>query len=321
MPEMGVPLTPQADLLTSDEVRRVARVFVQEGVRKVRLTGGEPTLRRDIVDIIRNMDQLRCQQGEDGKTVGLESIGITTNGLLLRSKLKPMVNAGLDALNISLDTLDPYKFQIMTRRLGFERVLESIDLALAHLGSDRHLQRPRGLKSVKLNCVVMRGVNHEEVVDFCRFVKDRDMTVRFIEYMPFDGNKWNTNKMVPYRELISLIEKELGPMKKLTDDPNDTSKTYQLKGHRGRIGFITSMSDHFCGSCNRLRITADGNLKVCLFGNAEVSLRDLMRQQHGEDDEELIKVISAAVKRKHFSHAGMDELARRKNRPMILIGG
>jgi GTP 3',8-cyclase / cyclic pyranopterin monophosphate synthase len=137
--------------------------------------------------------------------------------------------------------------------------------------------------------------------------------------MPFDGNRWKTSKMVPYKELIDAIERELGPMEKLKDDPNDTTKSFQVPGYKGRVGFITSMSDHFCGTCNRLRVTADGNLKVCLFGNSEVSLRDMMRA--GADDDTLEEIISAAVKRKKKAHAGMDALAKLPNRPMILIGG
>ncbi|KAI8477673.1 Molybdenum cofactor synthesis protein 1, partial [Branchiostoma belcheri] len=170
-----------------------------------------------------------------------------------------------------------------------------------------------------LNCVVMRGVNEEEICDFVAMTEKKALDVRFIEYMPFDGNKWNHNKMVTYQEMLDTIRQRWPDLEKMRDGPNDTSKAYRVPGFRGQMGFVTSMSEHFCGSCNRLRITADGNLKVCLFGNSEVSLRDTLRARTSE--EELLKIIGAAVGRKKKQHAGMFNIAKMKNRPMILIGG
>lgn len=195
------------------------------------------------------------------------------------------------------------------------------------------------IPQIKINCVVMRGVNDDQVLKFVELTKDYPIRVRFIEYMPFDGNRWNSDKLVPYKELIKEIENKYNnkddqhhhPLIKLKDDPNDTTKAYQLSGYQGSIGFITSMTDHFCHTCNRLRITADGNIKVCLFGNEEVSLRDLLRKQEKENkmgdnnhyynEDELSKVIGLAVSKKKKQHAGMFELATRKNRPMTTIGG
>ncbi|RKP26237.1 hypothetical protein SYNPS1DRAFT_32784 [Syncephalis pseudoplumigaleata] len=294
MPAEGVPLTPTEKLLTSEELQRLARLFVGAGVTKIRLTGGEPTVRKDIVDILRPL--------------GLQSIGMTSNGIALKRKLPALVAHGLGVLNVSLDTLDPFKFEIMTRRRGMERVLESVDEAIRV-----------GVPKVKMNCVVVRGVNDREVLDFVALTRDRPVDMRFIEYMPFGGNRWEQKKLVPYRELLAAIEEQHGSLEKLSDDPHDTSKAYRVPGHAGQIGFITSMSDHFCGTCNRLRITADGHLKVCLFGNEEVNLRDRMRD--GETDEQLLAAIGAGVKRKRAQHAGMDVLASSDNRPMILIGG
>jgi cyclic pyranopterin phosphate synthase len=301
MPEEGVDLTPKERILSSKEVVRIAELFMKQGVNKIRLTGGEPLVRADLVEIIRGINSF-------GSQCGLQTIAITTNGVTLGRKLPQLKEAGLNLINISLDTLIPAKFEFITRRKGWDRVMNSIDVAL-----------DLGYSPVKVNCVVMRGVNEEEIVDFVNLTKDKMVDVRFIEYMPFDGNKWNFKKMVSYAEMIDTIKTRYPDLQRLSDQANDTSKAYKVPGHVGQIGFITSMSEHFCGSCNRLRVTADGNLKVCLFGNAEVSLRDLLRAEAG--DEEIWQVIEEAVKRKKKQHAGMLNLSKMKNRPMILIGG
>ncbi|CAN7989537.1 unnamed protein product, partial [Ixodes hexagonus] len=215
---------------------------------------------------------------------------------------------GLTHLNISLDTLVPAKFEFLARRKGWQVVRKSIDQAL-------EVQ----FQSLKVNCVVMKGINEDELVDFVRLTESNDLEIRFIEYMPFDGNKWSTKKLVSFKDMLSIIKKELPDLERCPDEPNHTSKIFRVPGWMGRIGFITSMTEHFCGTCNRLRITADGNLKVCLFGNHEVSLRDALRNKVSSD--ELLSVIGSAVMRKKFKHAGMEELSTLKNRPMILIGG
>ncbi|KAJ3213742.1 hypothetical protein HDU67_002540 [Dinochytrium kinnereticum] len=288
-------------MLTTDEILRLANLFVSENVTKIRLTGGEPTIRKDLVEIVAGLNALR--------PLGLKDIGITTNGIVLKRKLEDLKSNGLDHINVSLDTLDPLKFELMTRRRGHQTVLSAIRAAVE-----------MGFKSVKVNAVVIRKVNDQEVTDFVEtFTKDLPIYVRFIEYMPFDGNKWNDDKFIPYRDLLKRIDEKYGGVRKTVDDPNDTSKSYSVPGYKGKFGFITSMSEHFCGTCNRLRLLANGGLKVCLFGQTEVSLRDLMRE--GLSDEELIPIISAAVKRKKKQHAGMIELSKTPNKPMILIGG
>ncbi|KAF4986007.1 hypothetical protein FDECE_16172 [Fusarium decemcellulare] len=338
MPEEGVPLSPNRELLTTPEIVLLSSVFVSQGVTKIRLTGGEPTVRRDILPLMHQIGELRRH--------GLKEICITTNGISLHRKLDSMIESGLTGVNLSLDTLDPWQFQIMTRRKGFDAVQKSIDriLELNKLGA--------GIK-LKINCVVMRGVNDREVLPFVDLTQEKDIEVRFIEYMPFDGNKWSKGKMFSYSEMLDLIRSKYPTLQKVQDHKNDTSKTWHIPGFAGRIGFITSMTHNFCGTCNRLRITGDGNLKVCLFGNAEVSLRDILRKSNsGEpiDDQafeamkqiemdrrrdlassnqtplglapnemELLEVIGAAVKRKKAKHAGIGELEHMKNRPMILI--
>ena len=169
----------------------------------------------------------------------------------------------------SLDTMRPEKFEFISRRprAGHGRVLAAIERCLE-----------LGVAPLKLNCVVMRGLNEDEILDFVEMTRDKPVDVRFIEYMPFDGNKWNTKKMVSYSEMMEIIRSRYTDFQRIDDAPNDTSKGYKVPGFKGQVGFITSMSENFCSSCNRLRLTADGNLKVCLFGNTEISLRDYLRK-------------------------------------------
>ncbi|XP_059033848.1 molybdenum cofactor biosynthesis protein 1 isoform X3 [Mustela lutreola] len=296
MPEEGVPLTPKADLLTTEEILTLARLFVKEGIDKIRLTGGEPLIRPDVVDIVARLHQLE----------GLRTIGITTNGINLARLLPQLQKAGLSAINISLDTLVPAKFEFIVRRKGFHKVMEGIHKAIE-----------LGYSPVKVNCVVMRGLNEDELLDFVALTEGLPLDVRFIEYMPFDGNRWNFKKMVSYKEMLDTLRQQWPELEKLPEEESSTAKAFKIPGFRGQVSFITSMSEHFCGTCNRLRITADGNLKVCLFGNSEVSLRDHLRA--GASEEELRRVIGAAVGRKKRQHAGMFSIAQMKNRPMILI--
>jgi len=264
----------------------------------IRLTGGEPLVRRDIVEICERLSAL----GE------LKELAMTTNGIVLSKRLESLKKAGLTHLNISLDTLISQKFEFISRRKGWNHVMNGIEKALE-----------LDYSPVKINCVVMNGLNDDEICDFVRLTENKNIEIRFIEYMPFDGNKWNYEKFISYREMLDKIQKEFSILEKLQDHPNDTSKSFRVPGFVGSIGFITSMSEHFCGTCNRLRITADGNLKVCLFGDSEVSLRDAIR--NGSSDESLLEIIGAAVNRKKKQHAGMFNIVKQKNRPMILIGG
>jgi cyclic pyranopterin phosphate synthase len=281
------------------------------------------------------------------RSKGLRELAITTNGISLHRKLDKMVEAGLTAINLSLDTLDPFQFQIMTRRNGFDAVKKSIDriMEMKKLGAPLKL---------KINCVVMRGLNEREIVPFVEMGRDQDIEARFIEYMPFGGNKWSKQKMFPFSEMLDTIRQKYPDIHRVQGHKNDTSKTYQVPGFVGKVGFITSMTSDFCSSCNRLRITSDGNLKVCLHGNTEVSLRDVLREHNGGEpideaafesirqteierangklsadtpfgwgprEAHLLDIIGAAVKRKKEKHADMGDLENMENRPMILIGG
>ncbi|KAH7080851.1 hypothetical protein FB567DRAFT_531907 [Paraphoma chrysanthemicola] len=337
MPEEGIPLSPAAHMLTTPEIFYLSSLFVSQGVTKIRLTGGEPTVRRDIVPLMQQIGSLRSN--------GLRELALTTNGIALHRKLDAMVEAGLTGVNLSLDTLDPFQFQIMTRRNGFEAVMKSINriLDMNKMGANVKL---------KVNCVVMRGLNEREIIPFVEMGREKEIEVRFIEYMPFGGNKWSQGKMISFQEMLDIIRTKYPDLRRVPGHKNDTSKTFEVPGFVGKVGFITSMTNDFCGTCNRLRITSDGNLKVCLHGNAEVSLRDVLRQGNdgqpideeaferikqiemdrhegrlsdetilgwGPRERELLDVIGTAVKRKAEKHADMGDLENMTNRPMILI--
>ncbi|KAI0756475.1 molybdenum cofactor biosynthesis prote [Daedaleopsis nitida] len=301
MPSEGVELSPSQHILSDDEVIRLATLFVKSGVTKIRLTGGEPTVRKGIVEIVGRLHALR--------QFGLQSIGMTSNGIALHRKLPALVHNGLTHLNISLDTLDPFKFELMTRRMGHDAVLRSLHAALAS---------PE-LQSVKLNVVIVKGLNDHELLDFVDMTRNHRLSVRFIEFMPFTGNKWDKAKMLPSSELLGRIQARYPELRKGADELNDTARSYIIPGHLGSFGFISSMSDHFCGSCNRLRLTADGQIKVCLFDAKEISLRDQIRA--GANDDALLSTIGRAVLGKQERHAGMEDIDVVTNRPMILIGG
>ncbi|KDE04069.1 hypothetical protein MVLG_05440 [Microbotryum lychnidis-dioicae p1A1 Lamole] len=284
MPETGVKLLPRDDLLTTDEIERTAKIFVTNGVTKIRLTGGEPTVRKDLIDVVTRLGRLP-----------LDSLGMTSNGISLKRRLPQLVEAGLTHLNLSLDTLDPFKYELMTRRRGFSAVMESLQVARG-LAS-------QGLKT-KINVVVIRGLNDDEVPHFVELIKDMDITVRFIEYMPFEDNRWSTTKLVPSAQLVAKLQTIHPTLEKLIDPHSDTTRSWRVPGYRGKVGFISSMSDHFCGECSRLRIGADGRVKVCLFGPPVLSLRPLLRSPE-TTDQDLMESVGRAVWGKKFAHNGL----------------
>ncbi|ODV96274.1 hypothetical protein PACTADRAFT_57125 [Pachysolen tannophilus NRRL Y-2460] len=296
MPEDGIELTPNEKLLTTEEILRIVRIFISQGVTKVRLTGGEPTVRKDVVELVKRLNELE----------GLKEICMTSNGIALHRKLPELFASGLTSLNLSLDTLIEGKFLLITRRNGLNAVMKSLNKAL-------ELNLPK----IKLNVVIMKNINEDEILNFVELTKNAKVDVRFIEYMPFEGNKWRNSKMVKYEDMLNNIKVVHPDIYRLDHNHGDTSKNFQIPNYKGKIGFITSMTENFCSTCTRLRITNDGNLKVCLFGNNEVSLRDLLRQ--GKNDDEILQHIGKAVKSKKAKHAGIGELENLPNRPMILI--
>ncbi len=297
MPAEGVPLKPKADILTFEEIVRLSELFASLGVNKIRLTGGEPLIRKDIESLVEKLSAIR----------GINQLAITTNGLLLGSKLDKLKAGGITHLNISLDTLRPERFLEISRRPGHDKVLGAIDKALE-----------LGYAPIKINCVVLKGFNDDELVDFVELGREKALDIRFIEFMPFSGNEWSSGGFLSYRAMLKIVESRLD-LERLGSDENEVSKAYRVPGFVGTVGFISSMSDDFCQGCNRLRVTADGNLKVCLFGQSEVSLRDAMRG--GATDTELETLIRAAIQKKKAAHDGMLAIASQPGRPMILIGG
>ena len=346
MPEEGVTLTQKEELPTLEERQRLISIFVRLGVRKLRFTGGEPTVSKQLLPLLEHAGKLLSPElgtlhpsaagagaggGDSDQTqtpLAIESAGITTNGYALKQQIPALVKAGLTSVNISLDSLQQEKFAAVTRRKGTAmlRVLSAVYAAV-----------DAGLKT-KINCVLQAGTNDDELGDFVKMTKDVNVDVRFIEYMPFDGNKWKSKHLLGFRDAIARLEHEHGvilhPATRAAKgenldsdekaDPNDTTKWYRAPGHIGRVGFITTMTQNFCGSCNRLRLTADGKLKVCLFGQDELNLLDCMRQ--GMTDDEVIMQMAGAVRRKEARLGGettAEDLAgvSKNNRSMIMIGG
>lgn len=298
MPDTTPDPVPPPTHLTRPEIHRLLSIFCNRGVDKLRLTGGEPTLRHDLPDIVQSLSALPLQ------------IGITTNGLILSRLLPRLVDAGLSTVNVSLDSLVPARFELLTKRPGHHRVLKAIrDCVSAGV-------------LTKVNVVVMKGVNEDELPNFVALTENEPVDVRFIEYMPFDGNRWSGNKFVPYATMLESVARHYGRLEKVPTARSDTTKYYRVPHFVGRLGFITSMTDHFCSGCNRIRVTADGNLKVCLFGNDEVSLRDVIRG--GGTDHDVENVIEQALRGKHFALGGkkdMYDISRSENRSMVRIGG
>ncbi len=294
-----ITLQPREAVLTFDEIERVGRLFARLGVTKIRITGGEPLVRRDLPLLIARLARIP----------GIETLGMTTNGVVLARHARRLKDAGLTHLNVSLDTLRPERFLHIALRPHLPDVLDGIEAALA-----------AGFSPLKLNVVVMEEVNGDELLDFVEFVRCRPINVRFIEYMPFESNRWNTGSFLSFVKMTERIGKrhELIPI----DPRPETSavaREFRIHGWRGTVGFIASMSENFCDTCNRLRLRANGSLKSCLFHPPEVNLRQALRS--GASDAMLEEMIRAAVQEKPAGHAPVEELLVAGNRTMIEIGG
>jgi molybdenum cofactor biosynthesis protein A len=301
MPAEGIALTPRAHLMTADEIVTIAKTFVKNGVTKIRLTGGEPLVRKDAKFIIEELGKL-----------GVE-LTLTTNGILVHEFIESFKTAGVTTLNVSIDSLQKTKFNKITRRNYFDKVIENLDLLEANDFE------------VKLNVVVIKGFNDNEIVDFIELTKERKIQIRFIEFMPFDGNQWNKEKLVSYAEILASVNAFYSEsrVERTQDKPNDTAKNHKIESYKGSFSVISSVTNPFCSTCNRIRLTADGKLKNCLFSNSETSLLDTLRA--GESIEPL---IFQNIKSKHAMRGGMDDDAKfqnpllfSQNRSMIKIGG
>jgi cyclic pyranopterin phosphate synthase len=301
MPEEGVQLSPKSHLMTYEEIYDIAKTFVKHGVSKIRLTGGEPLIRKDIPIILEKLATLPVE------------LSITSNAVIIDKFIEVLKVNGVQKINVSLDSLDREKFKQITRRDEFKKVYDNI-LLLVKEGF-----------TVKVNAVLMKGFNDNEIIDFINYTKDLPISVRFIEFMPFDGNKWDMSKMVSYKEVMDQVYETFtsDDVERLQDAPNDTSKNYKIKGFKGSFAIISSVTNPFCDSCNRLRLTANGQLKNCLFSSKEGDLLSVLRS--GKSIEPAIK---KAVEAKHKVRGGMDTLEKLQepklhsnNRSMITIGG
>ena len=298
MPE-DMTFRPTAELLQDDEILRLVRLFASLGVEKIRLTGGEPTVRAGIVELVRGIAQ----------TSGIRQVTMTTNGILLSRLAQPLAEAGLQRVNISLDTLNPGKFRRLTRWGDIEDVLDGIQAA-----------EEAGLQPVKLNAVVVRGYNEEDVVDLASLTFKHPWQVRFIEMMPFAGATEIQRKMVVTAdEMKARIEAALGPLEPVNEGRLDgEAQVFRLPQAEGTVGFIASVSQPFCAACTRLRLTADGQLRLCLLRDLEVDLLTPMRQ--GADDETLRRIIVQAAWAKPWGH-GLAQGEIPLSRTMSQIGG
>ena len=298
MPEEEYAFTPQANLMQPDEIEKLAALFVQEGVTKIRLTGGEPLVRKDAATIIQRLSRLPVH------------LTLTTNGTRLHEFVDILADSGIHSLNISLDTLDSDKFKLLTRRDLFQRVVDNIELLVQ-----------KGFH-IKVNTVVMKGFNDNEINDFIAWTKNSPVHVRFIEFMPFSGNQWKSDKVVTWQEILHNIANEYSFLP-LVHEENETAKKYIVPGHAGTFAVISTMSENFCGDCNRMRLTADGKLKNCLFSKDETDLLGALR-----NGQEIVPLIHQSIMGKakelggqftaDFSHLQAEAI---QNRSMISIGG
>ncbi len=298
MPDDDYHAAPSAHLMQVDEIEAIAKIFVQEGVNKIRLTGGEPLVRKDFGEIIQRLANLNIQ------------LTMTTNGTRLHEYAEVIKNAGIRSLNISLDTLQRDRFIIMTKKDKQEQVVRNIQLMLHHN------------ISVKVNVVTIKGVNDDEILDFVRWTKDIPIHIRFIEFMPFDQNKWNREKVITLQQILEKIGSEFA-MEPIERKPHETAKNFRVPGFKGTFAVISTMSAPFCGDCNRMRLTADGKMKNCLFSQSETDLLSMYRK--GEDIVSLIHQNIADKKQALGGQFTTDlekiETNSLHNRTMIQIGG
>ena len=301
MPLEGVQLSPAKHLMNANEIYSIAKIFVNLGVNKIRLTGGEPLVRKDFSRILERLSSLNVD------------LSITTNAVSIDRYLIQLKKAQVETINVSLDTLDADKYQKITFRNYFNRVYQNILTLIAE-----------GFK-VKINAVLMRGINEDEILSFIKFTKNLPVVFRFIEFMPFNGNQWSREKIISFNEIMRKIKKAYpsNQIIRTKDAPNDTSKNYAIKDYRGSFAIISTVTNPFCDSCNRIRLTADGKLKNCLFSKNESDLLTAFRNK-----EDLEEIIAKNINNKFAVRSGMsspqlfdDPKKHKHNRSMITIGG
>lgn len=299
MPAEGLPWLKKDEILSFDEIERVVRISVERGVKEIRLTGGEPTVRAGLPELIERLIRIP----------GLEGVSLTTNGFLLRRMAKDLAAAGLTRINVSLDTLVQEKFEHITRRNHLTEVLAGLE----------ELEKHPTISPIKVNAVAIRGFTDEEVLEFARFARRRPYVVRFIEFMPLDADQsWTPEMILTGNELYEMIHAAY-PLVPRDSVPASTSRVYRFADGKGEIGFINPVSEPFCSTCNRIRVTADGQLRTCLFSRWETDLRGPLREDRSDD--EIGALMLGAVQRKEMKHRINDPGFVRANRSMSQIGG
>jgi GTP 3',8-cyclase len=298
MPENPTFL-PRNQLLSFEEIVRFVRFLVPLGINKIRLTGGEPLVRRDLPVLVELLAAIP----------GINDIGLTTNGILLAPLAAALWGAGLRRINVSLDTMDPARFQQLTRRTGFEQVIEGILAAKA-----------AGFDPVKVNAVAMKGCTEDDVVPLARFAREHKLEMRFIEYMPLDAGAWERDKVLFAAEILDRLAREIGPLLPAANqDPRAPAVDYDFVDGGGRVGMIASISRPFCASCNRIRLTSDGKLRNCLFALEETDIRGLLRG--GATDAQIVRAVRESVASKWEGHELNTTRFIQPQRLMHSIGG
>jgi cyclic pyranopterin phosphate synthase len=299
MPADGLPWLDREEILRFEEIARLVRVFARLGIEDVRLTGGEPLVRRQFPKLVEMLAEID----------GIRDLSLTTNGYLLERHARSLVEAGIHRINVSIDSLQRDRFFQLTRRDALPQVLRGLDAIASH---------PR-LRPVKVNAVAMRGFTEAEIEHFCAFARSTAFQVRFIEFMPLDADRaWTRDAVLTGGELRRMIE-TIHPLEELPRERSATARVFRFADGRGEIGFINPVSEPFCGDCNRIRLTADGKLRTCLFSFHETDLREPLRAQ--ATDRELVEVIRNAVWRKELKHHVNEPGFRPPPRTMSAIGG
>ncbi|HWZ29840.1 MAG TPA: GTP 3',8-cyclase MoaA [Bryobacteraceae bacterium] len=300
MPETGVKFQPRDQILSFEEIERFVRIAVTLGVRKLRITGGEPLVRKDLPKLIEKLAAIE----------GIEDLALTTNGVLLAEQARELYDAGLRRINVHLDTLDRERFKQITRRDDLGKVLEGINVC----------QR-LGYGPIKINAVGVKNLVEPDIVPLARFGRERGIEIRYIEFMPLDAqNLWDRERVLLADQMIAMLEREIGPLEEIPDrDPRAPATEYRFADGIGRVGFIASVSRPFCLNCNRVRLTSDGKLRYCLFAIDETDVRSILRD--GGSDDDVRSAVRASVQAKWIGHEINSSQFVAPPRPMYSIGG